>query len=81
MSSLPLLAILCWKAAAIPLISYYYVPYNSDPAQLLRNYVIDPVVIGALILVTIADTKISLEIHDAGHGLQHLPVDVTQWQC
>ncbi len=75
-SPLRLLAILCWVAAAILLISYYYFPYNPDPVQTLWDYIIDPIVIGTLILVIVANTRISLEHHNAGNGLRHLPMDI-----
>lgn len=75
-SPLRLLAALCWIVAAVLLISYYYFPYNPDPIQTLWDYIIDPIVIGTLTLVIIANARISLKIHDAGLGLRHLPMDV-----
>ena len=70
------LSALCWIMSAILLITYYYFPYHPEIVQALWDYAIDPVIIATLILVIIVNAKISLDMHDAGQGLRHLPMDV-----
>ena len=55
---------------------YYYFPFNVDFVQTLWDYAIDPVILATFILIVIVNVSMSLKAHNAGMGLQRLPMDI-----
>ena len=75
-SGLKWLSALCWLCAVVMFFFYYYFPFNVDFVQTLWDYAIDPVILATFILILIVNVSMSLKAHDAGMGLQRLPMDI-----
>ena len=67
---------LCWLCAVVMFFFYYYFPFNVDFVQNLWDYAIDPVILATFILIVIVNVSMSLKAHNAGMGLQRLPMDI-----
>ncbi|MCY4107712.1 MAG: hypothetical protein OXG11_01640 [Chloroflexi bacterium] len=67
---------LCWLCAVVMFFFYYYFPFNVDFVQTLWDYAIDPVILATFILIVIVNVSMSLQAHNAGMGLQRLPMDI-----